>query len=187
MSKFKNIKAVLFDLDGVLVDACDWHYHALNMSLEKHAGFKIEKKDHIDNFNGLPTIKKLKMLEKKKMLKEENFEKIWKDKQKLIKSKLDVCCVTNSIRKTAELMLKKTGQIKFMKFIITNEDVVNPKPDPECYISAIAKLNLDKENVLIIEDSEKGYAAAVQSGANVIKVKNPNEVNIDLFKKVGII
>ena len=74
-----------------------------------------------------------------------------------------------------------------MKFIITNEDVVNPKPDPECYISAIAKLNLDKENVLIIEDSEKGYAAAVQSGANVIKVKNPNEVNIDLFKKVGII
>ena len=53
--------------------------------------------------------------------------------------------------------------------------------------NAMKKLNLEKENVLIVEDSEKGYAAAVQSGANVIKVKNPSEVNIDLFKKIGII
>jgi len=40
------IKAILFDLDGVLVDACDWHYYSLNRALEEVVGFSIDRKDH---------------------------------------------------------------------------------------------------------------------------------------------
>ena len=56
------IKAVLFDLDGVLVDACDWHYDALNRALKKVMGFEISREEHLTTYNGLPTAVKLKML-----------------------------------------------------------------------------------------------------------------------------
>ena len=41
------IKAILFDLDGVLVDACDWHYLALNRALDEVVGFTISREDHV--------------------------------------------------------------------------------------------------------------------------------------------
>ena len=55
-------KAVLFDLDGVLVDACDWHYKALNRALEEVSNTYINQEEHIKEFNGLPTLTKLSML-----------------------------------------------------------------------------------------------------------------------------
>ena len=55
------IKAILFDMDGVLVDAKDWHYHTLNIALEKYNHF-ISIEDHITRFDGLPTAVKLEIL-----------------------------------------------------------------------------------------------------------------------------
>ena len=56
-----KIKAVIFDMDGVLIDAKDWHYEALNQALELF-GYKISRYDHLVTFDGLPTKKKLEML-----------------------------------------------------------------------------------------------------------------------------
>ena len=56
-----RIKAVLFDMDGVLIDAKDWHYEALNRALELF-GFAIERQAHLSTFDGLPTRRKLQML-----------------------------------------------------------------------------------------------------------------------------
>ena len=55
-------KAVLFDLDGVLVDACDWHYEALNRALKQVSNYEISREDHTTTYNGLPTKRKLQML-----------------------------------------------------------------------------------------------------------------------------
>ncbi|WP_371364212.1 hypothetical protein SRRS_50250 [Sporomusa rhizae] len=55
------IKAVLFDMDGVLIDAREWHYIALNRALQLF-GFEINRYDHLVTFDGLPTKKKLEML-----------------------------------------------------------------------------------------------------------------------------
>ena len=73
----KTIKAILFDLDGVLVDACDWHYLSLNRSLEEVVGFSISRDDHIKKYNGLPTKVKLNMLG----LDDTQKEKVWQLKQ----------------------------------------------------------------------------------------------------------
>ena len=51
------IKAILYDLDGVLVDATEWHYESLNIALKEIAGFIIERDEHISTFNGIPTKK----------------------------------------------------------------------------------------------------------------------------------
>ena len=57
----KLIKAILFDMDGVLVDAKDWHYFTLNKALEEY-GYFISIEDHVKIFDGLSTAKKLEML-----------------------------------------------------------------------------------------------------------------------------
>ena len=67
------IKAVLFDMDGVLIDAKDWHYEALNRALE-HFGFAISRESHLSTFDGLPTRAKLQMLTKARGLPERLHE-----------------------------------------------------------------------------------------------------------------
>ena len=58
-----DVKAILFDMDGVLIDAKEWHYEALNRAL-KLFGFEISKFEHIHTFDGLSTKDKLKLLSK---------------------------------------------------------------------------------------------------------------------------
>ena len=70
-------KCVLFDLDGVLVDACDWHYESLNRALNEVMGFTISRRDHISTYNGLPTNVKLDLLKVDSRVR----PTIWKKKQ----------------------------------------------------------------------------------------------------------
>ena len=199
------IKIILYDLDGVLVDACHWHYIALNEALDEVCGFKIEEDEHKETFNGLPTKIKLEILESQGRLNSKSFKRIWDKKQeltlkvinenaKLAESKVELhkttsgmgiisACVTNSIRETALLMLQKTSQIDFMNFVIANDDVKNAKPYAEPYLRAMVKLQSMPENTLIIEDSDKGYQAAIQTGSKVVRVKNATEVTKSLILK----
>jgi beta-phosphoglucomutase-like phosphatase (HAD superfamily) len=197
---------VIFDLDGVLVDACDWHRVALNAALKEICNYEIEYEDHLKIFNGIPTMKKLQILNERGIVKEKDFLIIHKTKQdktieiinKMCKprqeklllfdwlksKKININCFTNSISLTANLMLKKSNVYDKLTMLVTNEDVSNPKPDPEGYLKIINDLSLKKKNVLIVEDSPKGIAAAKASGCRVLEVSGVNEVNINLFKEI---
>lgn len=191
------INTILFDLDGVLVDACDWHYHSLNYALSSFGHSTINKEDHMSKYNGLPTHIKLNMLG----IADDQAKKINNAKQdftldvirktaeimpekielhKYLKSNnIRIGCVTNSIRKTAEEMLSKTGQLEFMDILITNEDVSKNKPYPDCYNLAIDKLNAIGSEVLCVEDSEKGIEAAKASDAkHLLIVEDSSKVNL---------
>ena len=196
------IKAIFFDLDGVLVDACDWHYHSLNDALVHYKGFKITYDDHIDKYNGLPTSVKLDMLG----VSQEEKESIWRMKQdrtlenikmygsidnykirmlnKLKEENYKLVCVTNSIRETATQMLKSTGQLELFDFLITNEDVENNKPHPDCYLLAMNRLELSNKECLVIEDSPKGKQAAYASGAKVLEVNDVYDVTLDNIRRI---
>lgn len=195
--KNKKISCVLFDLDGVLVDACEWHFESLNKALKEIAKIEISRHDHETRFNGLPTSVKLKMLK----IEENKIPEIWKLKQNYTKTVIEenavICpekiqlleflkiqniktgCVTNSIRETAELMLRSSGQISYFDKIVTNEDVVRNKPFPDCYNFAIESLCANHRETLCIEDSDKGIEAAKNSFAKYVwEVKGFNEVNL---------
>jgi beta-phosphoglucomutase len=190
-------KAVLFDLDGVLVDACDWHFEALNRALLSIGKSVISKEDHLSTYNGLPTGVKLKMLN----LNDEESKVVWGRKQQftmdtirdrattdsvkmellsyLCLKNIRVACVTNSIRKTAEAMLKYTGQYDYIDLLVCNEDVERNKPYPDCYNYAMEKLSLTPFDCICVEDSPKGIAAAEASNARMIwKVENAQQVTL---------
>ena len=75
-----TIKAVLFDMDGVLIEAKEWHYEALNRALDLF-GMPISRYDHLTTFDGLPTRKKLEMLSRERGLPHQLHEFINEMKQ----------------------------------------------------------------------------------------------------------
>ena len=188
------IKLIIFDLDGVLVEAKNIHYEALNKALGKYA---ISWNEHLSTYDGLKTSQKLDMLTTEKDLPIEDHKRIWNDKQRFTLEALSnleidpnllstiarlssegykIACCSNSIRKTVLTVLAKLGLIEFMDLIISNEDVSNSKPHPEMYWQAISKMKCLPEETLIVEDSPYGLLAAARSKSYILRVKNPQEV-----------
>ena len=188
------IKLIIFDLDGVLVEAKTIHYDALNDALGKYA---ITWNEHLSVYDGLKTSQKLQMLTDQKGLPVSKHAQIWSDKQKytldalkslkpnvqlqlcldqLINDGYQLAVCSNSIRKTVLTVLSKFNIIDRFDLILSNEDVVNSKPHPEMYWKAISSLNCLPEETLIIEDSPYGLLAAARSNANILRVNSPVQV-----------
>jgi HAD superfamily hydrolase (TIGR01509 family) len=189
------IKLVLFDLDGVLIDAKQIHFDSLNLALGPE--YAISEDEHNSVYDGRKTLEKLKMLSERKGLPAELHETIYNEKQKITMQMISqlepieeivstfkeleasgyiigVC--TNSIRRTALTALSKTNLIKYCSIILSNEDVKNSKPHPEIYWKAMSMMGVLPEETLIVEDSPPGLLAAQRSRANYIRVDNPNDV-----------
>ncbi len=192
-----KIKAILFDMDGVLIEAKDWHYEALNDAL-RIFGCEISLYDHLVTFDGLPTKHKLNMLSSLgklpkdlhpiiNIMKQKHTMRMILNKCKPLFNhqyaisklhsegyKMAVC--SNSIRKSVEVMIEQAGLNQYFDFYVSNEDVEKGKPDPEMYNLAINKMNLNPEECLILEDNENGIKAAVESGGNLLKIGEVTDV-----------
>lgn len=185
-------------MDGVLIDAKDWHYEALNRALGLF-GMTISRYDHLVTYDGLPTKKKLEMLSRERNLPAALHPFLNKMKQQytmeLVLNKckpvffheyalsrlrsdgfrLAVC--SNSIRTSIEVMMDRSKLAKYLEFIISAQDVSIGKPNPEIYNLAISKLMLKPEECLILEDNEHGIQAAVASGAHLMRINSVEDVN----------
>lgn len=202
-----KIKAVIFDMDGVLIDAKEWHYEALNRALRLF-GFEISKYDHLVTFDGLPTSKKLEILSLQRGLPRGLHKFINQMKQiytmeyvylkckpkfvheyalsKLKSEGYGLAVASNSIRHSVDVMMEKADLKKYLDFFLSNEDVKKPKPDPEIYLTAIKKFNLKPDECLIVEDNFNGIKAAEASGAGVLKVNTVYDVNfLNIKKKIA--
>ncbi|AGE55573.1 hypothetical protein ATCVMN08101_221R [Acanthocystis turfacea Chlorella virus MN0810.1] len=195
-----NVKAIIFDLDGVLFDGVDLHFKSFNKALshvdEKYA---ISSEDE-RNFNGIPTRMKLKKLteergfpedlhqlawEKKQQFFLESISSMGKDDQKIhLMSSLKelgykIAVASNSIMATVVDVLTRKGLIGFVDLYLSNDDVTHPKPNPEIYTLCVQKLGLSPAECIIVEDSFVGKVAANASGCHVLPVRNPDDVVLD--------
>lgn len=197
----KDYRAIIFDMDGVLVDARDWHYQALNEALSP-LGLEINEEDHLARFNGLSTARKLEMLTQEQNLPRELHHSISLVKQnrtlriaasscypiishhillsRLKAENIKIGLFTNSIRETTEFMLKSAGIYHFFDSVITNQDILNPKPDPEGYLLSMKHLGVTPEETLVVEDGHYGRIAAEAAGCKVIMVDGPTDVSLEL-------
>ena len=195
-----KIKAILFDMDGVLIDAKDWHYEALNQALNLF-GMEISRYDHLVTYDGLPTKKKLEMLTSERglpiglhsfindMKQEFTFQLAYTkckptfvhqyalSKLKAQNFKMAAC--SNSIRKTIDILFERACINEYFDFYLSNEDVSESKPSPEMYLLAMERLGLRPEECLILEDNEHGIKAAKASGGHLLMINDVHEVNYE--------
>ena len=193
------MKLIIFDLDGVLVEAKEIHYTALNEALAAIGNqYIISWSEHLSKYDGLKTNQKLEMLTIEKGLPSDQHKNVWNKKQEITLEKLrslepslilqetmskltqdgfKIACCSNSIRKTVLTVLSKLGIIEYFDLVISNEDVKNSKPHPEMYWKAISFIGVLPEETLIVEDSPYGLLAAARSKSHVLRVISPNEVN----------
>ena len=193
------IKVIIFDLDGVLVDTKLIHFEALNSALKKYNFDEISIDDHVKIFDGLPTIEKLKLLQKTKKLPKKFFSKIQKFKQKItseilkrkikknnkiikimrnLHNKYKIVVATNAVNSTLNICLNKLGIEKYVDFKLSNEDINKPKPNPEIYLRIFVKFGIYPSEALIIEDSHYGREAAISSGAKLLPIKKIEELDL---------
>jgi HAD superfamily hydrolase (TIGR01509 family) len=195
------IKLIIFDLDGVLVDAKEIHYESLNRALRNiDEKYVIGREEHLSMYDGLNTTKKLELLSESKGLPEDMHDTVWKGKQEMTldiineftydhalrtvlqKLKSDgytLCVASNSIRETVKMMLIRKGFAEYFDFYYSNQDVKFPKPNAEIYLRCMVKAGVSPKETLVIEDSHIGRKAAHNSGAFVCPVIDSKDVTYE--------
>lgn len=193
-------KAVIFDFDGVIVDTEPLHYAAFQRLLEPRGlGFSWEQYvevymgfDDRDAFveafksqGGISSTALQDLIDQKANL----FQEIIRDGitaypgvvgliQKIRDSRTPLAISSGALRSDIEPILETLGIVDCFDIIVTAEDVTRSKPDPESYKLAHAKLNtfhslnLPADQVLAIEDTPAGIAAAKGAGLQVLAVTN---------------
>ena len=182
-------KLAIFDLDGTLFDTKNVNYNAYKRSIEAYGIQADIDYEYYCNFcNGnnykvflpqiVPGITSELMLaihEKKKQLygnylgqariNEHLFQMI-----DLISPVYLIALVTTASKKNTEDILTAFSVQNKFDLIITQEDVIKIKPDPECFHLAMKMAHVDPNDTIIFEDSSTGLQAAAASGARYVKV-----------------
>lgn len=198
------IKTIIFDLDGVLFDGVNFHKDMfMKALLEIKSDIGISEEFHNTFLNGLSTRQKLSYLIEHNFIDSAEYDKINKLKVEythkhlkelyisnpalyniittLHEMKYTLFCVSNSIRNTCDIVLKKLNIYNYFTDIISNEDIQNPKPNPEPYFYLFNKHALNPKECMILEDSHHGREAAYASGAYVLPIVDIKDVT---FKNI---
>ncbi len=194
------IRAVIFDMDGVLIDAKEWHYDALNKALAL-VGYTITRHEHETAFDGLSTRQKLEMLSAKHGLPRRLHAFLNEMKQqytmdivyqhckptfhheyalsRLKRLGYHLAVASNSVRNSVTVMMDKSHLAPYLDLQLSNEDVARPKPHPEIYTKAVRHFDLSPAECLVVEDNDNGVRAATAAGTHVLHVRDVTDVHLD--------
>jgi HAD superfamily hydrolase (TIGR01509 family) len=197
---FTVYKAIIFDMDGVIIDSKELVESFWIEKLEKY-GLHIPKESFDERFHGRPArliIEKefsgLDEQEQSAMEKEIKEFDSSVDKfdlipgvedfmRQCIEYNIPIALVTSALPPKVDRMLASLSIDPPFETVVTANLVSNGKPSPECYRLAIQKLNITPSEAIIFEDSLSGVQAASGAGANVIGVNEPHME--ETLKKAG--
>ena len=174
-------KAILFDMDGVLVDSLDSWWLSLNTALEAYNQKKISRDEFIEKYWGhdlYDNIKKMNLpLEVARFCNNvygKNIDKITIYKEtkptleKLVKYKKAI--ITNTPKDCTVQILKKFSIEKFFDFIITSDDVITAKPNPEIVLKACKLLKVEPKDVVLVGDTDSDVKAGKAASCEVVGI-----------------
>ncbi|WP_160687896.1 HAD family hydrolase [Clostridium sp. C2-6-12] len=194
------MKAVIFDMDGVIIDSEPIHFE-VDMKTMKDFGCSISKEE-LNKYVGTTNeymftdIKNKYKLDKsaeeiinyrcelvKRKVIESDLEPIEGIKNLLINLKdknIPAAIASSSPRDFIEVVVSKFGIENYFSCILSGEEVENGKPAPDIYVETAKKLGILPEECVVIEDSKNGVLAAKKAGMKCIGFKNANSGNQDL-------
>lgn len=179
-------KLAIFDLDGTLFNTNDVNYNAYKKALEEF-GYTIDYNYFCNFCNGkkynefLPKIVNdnniIDLVHRRKKELYHNYIDKAKinthlfDMIKILKKEYKIIIVTTASNKNTVELLTYYKFLDLFDMIISQDDVVHTKPDPEGFNLAIKRYNSTPNDTIIFEDSESGLKAAKRTGATVFKVE----------------
>ena len=202
------LKAIIFDMDGVLVKSEGSIVKSFNMVLEKY-GAKLNPENK-KKFLGRSLRDQLEIMkdENPQIPKDLSVEQFSKEafqyqleimKEKLIpdmviinlikeakERDIKIAVATSSLKYRAETLLKLIGILDQLDTLVTSEDVENHKPHPDIFLEASKRINVLPKNCVVIEDAVNGIQGANNAGMKSVAMVTENHPKED-FKKANYI
>jgi len=205
--------AVIFDMDGVIIDSNPYHKLGWKMFCSKH-DIVLDEKEWEDKIFGRTGAVSLPIIMQKELTPHEikiycdeinsNFRKSAENIQPLkgLKAFLDLltkadiqfAMATSAPPENVEFVLNKTGLKNYFKFIVDDTQISKSKPDPEVFLKAADKLNTPPNKCIVFEDSLSGIQAAFSAGMKIVGVTtthtaanlNNTDLIIDDFENLAL-
>ena len=192
-----NWKAVLFDMDGTLIDSEWFYYKAWRKALEQY-GFPLQSDVWLNELAGKTDGQAFELLRTKYAFgaeKEPFYERVraciaQQHEEEAVPlmpgavdlvnflhhRKITMAVVTSSKREVATYHLERNGLRHFFTVLVTRTDVQHPKPDPEPYLRCVEQLGLERKDCLVLEDSSTGTTAAKAAGLTCFGVQTHESI-----------
>ncbi len=189
----QTIKALLFDLDGTLIDSEFFHFECWNEVLEEF-GVKLTYADWLKNYAGVPLpvnaknligkynivtpidsiiLRRENLTLERLRTKDVNLMPFVKEFLEFVKAKnLKMALVTSSPRKDVEAIFERNELGRYFDLIITRTDVTKSKPDPESYNLCREQLGCLANECLVFEDTINGAKAAKAAGLTCYAIQS---------------
>jgi HAD superfamily hydrolase (TIGR01509 family) len=194
------IKAVIFDMDGVLIDSEPLHCRADNQLLKELGA--VAPENYLDRFAGwtddamwkaiktdypitksISEIKELQVPIKLKMLQESDLKAISgvvELLEEIKKEQILIALASSSPKIFIEAVVKKIEIGKYFEALLSGEEVERSKPEPDIFLKAALLLNVKPSECLVVEDSKSGTVAAKKAGMKCIGFRNLSSGDQDL-------
>lgn len=182
-------KYILFDHDGVLVDTEFWYFLSAERALAE-VGFTLDKERYVRDMNlGLGTWVQPReagideaTIDRQRVVRNECYQEYLRSESIEIEGVLEalaelsglvsMAIVTTAKRADFDLIHEKRQILPFIDFVLAREDYQRAKPDPESYLTGVARFGAAKDDVLVVEDSARGLSSAVAAGIDCAVVFN---------------
>jgi len=194
------LKAVIFDMDGVLIDSEPFHL-ITNKRIFNELGLNVSEEEYqtfigttfeymwstLKEKYGLPQ----KVSELVNMQASGIVEYLKNEKVKAIKGVIDLLSeiekenikigiASSSPKEVIELVINRLGISDYFRAIVSGEELEKGKPAPDIFLEVARLLDTKPLNCVVIEDSEKGVKAAKTAGMKCVGFRNHNTGNQDL-------
>lgn len=201
------IHAIIFDMDGVLIDSQPMHYLGDQQTLAAH-GVHVPVEE-MTAYAGTTNQLRFELFKERYHLEADTADLIRQREETMIRlvresdavptagsvdllksikaAGLKTAVASSSSYQFIYAVLEKLGIVSYFDLIFSGEDVKNGKPAPDVFLETCDKLDEKPETCVVIEDSANGVLAAVRAGMTCLGYQNPTSGEQDLSKADAVV